>query len=521
MSSKAEIRARMDADAKPFTRAMKRGQAALKKFDRAVLNVSNRLAKMGLATAAAAVLYLSRNAIQLGSYLSDVAHSTGFATEEFQVFRGALIEAGGKAESMEKSVLLMQKAIVQGSEGMTTYTRAFERLGLNVDELRAMKPEQQFQTIARAIAGAEDKQGALTAAIEIFGQRNAPRLIEVFKRLDKEGYGKMAADIEAAYGIMTASTQQALDRAADQIERFKNKATIKIGELIAFEGQGAAFKMLGLQFAKVASNFGFDLLGAILTAAKKGSLAVAASLHAAFSPRSFEEIYAEGLKQFPVEQNKMLQTAAKFNDKYYDEQIAKQQAKLEKSRADFAKKQAAADNLSGAVGGTGSGAGGSGSSRLADEEKIREYRLQIMRAQNEGDEKEAQALRNRIDFIQRVLKIEQETTATRAEALELAKQQIIAEKPQADSKQRGKIRTGRIGSRGIGSGSRFSDERWAQFGNPSAMAAAPADTMTARTAAQTAATTPDTPKVQLTGDALTALRAMQTELTNTTPAREA
>ena len=134
--------------------------------------------------------------------------------------------AGGNAESMEKAILLMQKAVVQGSEGLTTYPRAFERLGLSVDELKSLSPEQQFEMIAKSIASAEDQQEALTAAIEIFGQRNAPRLIEVFKRLDEEGYGKMAKDIEKAYGIMDEETQKKLDAAADRIERFKNKITV-------------------------------------------------------------------------------------------------------------------------------------------------------------------------------------------------------------------------------------------------------------------------------------------------------
>ena len=262
--AKADITGRLNLDSTGFERGIQRSKNAVGQMQKSVVNASNALAKMGLASASAAVLLLSRNAIQLGSYLSDVAESTGFATREFQVFRGALIDAGGKAENMEKAITLMQKAIVQGSEGMTTYTRAFERLGLNVNELRAMKPEDQFQAIGKAIAGASDQQGALTAAIEIFGQRNAPRLIEVFKRLDKDGYGKMAKDIEAAYGIMDEATQKALDRAADQIERFKNKATIKVGELIAGEADGAALKILGLSISKAGAQLGVGMVNGIM-----------------------------------------------------------------------------------------------------------------------------------------------------------------------------------------------------------------------------------------------------------------
>jgi hypothetical protein len=264
--AKFSLLAKLGLNSKAFQEGITKAQRGVNKFQKSVLKLSNRLAKMGLASAAAGFALLSRRAIALGSELSDIAISTGFATEEFQVFRGALIDAGGKAESMEKAITIMQKAIVQGSEGLTTYIRAFERLGLSVDDLRKMKPEEQFKTIGLAIAGAEDQQGALTAAIEIFGQRNAPRLIEVFKRLDKDGFGKMAKDIEEAYGIMDKETQVALDRAADTIERFKNKATIRVGELIAGEADGAQLKILGFRIMEVGAKLGVSMVEGIANA---------------------------------------------------------------------------------------------------------------------------------------------------------------------------------------------------------------------------------------------------------------
>lgn len=344
--AQSEVKMKMSLDSSGVGKALGRARASVNDFASSSFNKLNSLAKFVTTGLVGAFIAFSRRAIGLGSELSDIAESTGFATKEFQVFRGALIDAGGKSESMEKAITLMQKAVVQGSEGMTTYTRAFERLGLNVDDLRKMRPEQQFQAIGRAISGATDQQGALTAAIEIFGQRNAPRLMEVFKRLNKDGYGKMAEEIKKTYGIMDASTQSSLDLAADRIERFKNRATIKIGELISMEGDGAAFKMLGLQFAKVAANFGVNLLQAVLDTAKKASLAFASSLKAAFSRQSFEEVYQASLEQFPVEQNKLLKSLGDINDEFYDEQIKKQKEKLDKAKREFEQQNKKTDTQS-------------------------------------------------------------------------------------------------------------------------------------------------------------------------------
>jgi len=414
--AKADITGRLNLDSTGFQRGIQRSKNAVGRMQKAVVNASNALAKMGLASASAAVLLLSRNAIQLGSYLSDVAESTGFATREFQVFRGALIDAGGKAENMEKAITLMQKAIVQGSEGMTTYTRAFERLGLNVDDLRKMKPEDQFQAIGRAIAGASDQQGALTAAIEIFGQRNAPRLIEVFKRLDKDGYGKMAKDIEAAYGIMDEATQKALDRAADQIERFKNKATIKVGELIAGEADGAALKILGLSISKAGAQLGVGMVDGIMD-----TIALARNAFGAFADYLYDKLSStigligtllkitlaesinpllEKLNKIPkinidlIDTKKMLEhldrgleKGAKTFADYFDERMSKQEKfdmknrfgydpgefydeAIDKQRKLLQESRQVADNISKAFGNTGTGGGAGGTLKSEVEEQM-------------------------------------------------------------------------------------------------------------------------------------------------------
>jgi len=264
-----EIKMSMSLATAKVTTALGNLKTSIGKFATSANEVIGNFAKMAALGLAAAFVGFSKKAIDLGSELSDIAISTGFATEQFQVFRGALIDAGGKAGAMEKSIINMQKAVVQGSEGLTTYTRAFERLGLSVDDLKAMSPEDQFETIGKAIAGAEDQQEAFTSALEIFGTKNAPRLIEVFKRLDKDGYGKMAEDIEKAYGIMDSKTQASLDKAADTIERFKVKATIKVGELISGEANFAALKALGARFGALMAQVGEWMANGFLFALKE------------------------------------------------------------------------------------------------------------------------------------------------------------------------------------------------------------------------------------------------------------
>jgi hypothetical protein len=475
--AKFSLLAKIGLDSKAFQTGLNTAKSSVGKFSKSVVNASNRLAKMGLASAAAGFLLLSRRAIQLGSELSDVAANTGFATEEFQVFRGAMIDAGGSAKSMEKAIVIMQKAVVQGSEGLTTYVRAFERIGLNVDDLRKMRPEQQFEEIGKAIAGAKDQQGALTAALEIFGQKNAGRLIEVFKRLDKEGYGKMAEDIRKAYGIMDAETQAALDKAADTIERFKNKATIYVGELIAGEADGAALKKLGFRIMEAGANLGVSMVTGIAEA-----VAFARNGFGAFSDFFYDKLgstigligtllkitLAESINPMLEKLNKIpkinidLIDTDKLNDdltkdldkgskafsEYFDARQAKQKefelgydpakfwkeaAQAEESKLETSRKaakearDAAKASLEALNGGGGSGgSGGSGGEedkkeKLKGLEKdINDMKLKALRAQANGDKEAQAAMERRAKLAQRILDIMKKFNVSQEEATLLA-----------------------------------------------------------------------------------------------------
>jgi len=273
-----EIKMSMSLATAGVTKALGKAKTGISNFATSANQKLGSVAKLVSGGLALAFVGFAKKAIDLGSELSDIATSTGFATEQFQVFRGALIDAGGKAGAMEKSIINMQKAVIQGSEGLTTYTRAFERLGLNVKDLKALSPEQQFEEIGKAIAGAGDKQEAFTSALEIFGTKNAPRLMEVFQRLAKDGYGKMATDVEEAYGIMDEATQKSLDKAADAVERFKVKATIKVGDLISGEANFAALKALGARFGAMMAQVGEWLGNAFLGAVKHLGAGMAAAV---------------------------------------------------------------------------------------------------------------------------------------------------------------------------------------------------------------------------------------------------
>ncbi len=219
--------AKLGLDSKSFQNGLKTAQKKAQGFSKHIGKLFAFTAALGGLTA------LIKKSVDFGSAQSDVAAQLKISTEAFQVFAGAMKDAGGSQKGLEKAILAMQTAVVQGSEGLTTFKRAFDRIGVSIDDLIGMSPEDQFIHIAKAITESKNDLGDLTAVAEIFGKKNAPFLIEVLERLGTDGFGALREEIEKTYGLMDEETQATLDDVADRLAAFSNKATIVIGKFFA------------------------------------------------------------------------------------------------------------------------------------------------------------------------------------------------------------------------------------------------------------------------------------------------
>ena len=258
--ARADIKLTTDMDSSKLQAGLARARAGIKSF------ASSAMGQFAMLAGVAGFGGLAQKAIEFGSIQSDIAGQLNINTTAFQTLAGAMRDAGGSQSQMQKSIANMSKAIIQGGEGITTYKRAFDRLGLSMDDLKGKSTSEQFNMIAKAVAGAENQQEAFTSVMEVFGTRNAPQLIEVMKRVNSEGFEAMSEKIKETYGIMDEETQQKLDAVADKIEQFKIKATVIFGDLLVksmpyIEMLGLGLKHLGTTFAGL-----FEVVKTYLTA---------------------------------------------------------------------------------------------------------------------------------------------------------------------------------------------------------------------------------------------------------------
>lgn len=140
-------------------------------------SIAGKLA--GLATAYVSVsgaVHAFNAVMEKGGQLADFSDQTGIAAGKLVVLGRAFENNGMKAEDLGTVINKMQKTIaaagVEGSEAADK----LGSIGIKVSDLQAMTPDQQFETIAKAIAKIQDPTERAAAAMEIFGKSGGKTL---------------------------------------------------------------------------------------------------------------------------------------------------------------------------------------------------------------------------------------------------------------------------------------------------------------------------------------------------------
>lgn len=110
-----------------------------------------------------------RGAIDYGDAIAKAAEKSGMATAAFSQLAYAAKQNNVDIDALSKGVKSMQVAIDKASS-------AFDTIGININKLRQLRPDQQFEAIAEAISKIGDPAARAHAAIEIFGRAGADLL---------------------------------------------------------------------------------------------------------------------------------------------------------------------------------------------------------------------------------------------------------------------------------------------------------------------------------------------------------
>jgi hypothetical protein len=171
----------------------------------------------GVAVAAGALAFVAKVGIDLGSKITDLSAQAEMSTEAFQVLSLTAMDSGVSMEEVSKAMVKMRQNVQEARDGNEAMTASFAKLNLSAAGLQALAPERQFELIASRINLASDRQAALNAAMDIFGAKNAPKLLATLKQLSEQGYDALA---ESTKKIRLDDAQlKSLDDAGDKLTR--------------------------------------------------------------------------------------------------------------------------------------------------------------------------------------------------------------------------------------------------------------------------------------------------------------
>lgn len=180
--------------------------------------------------AAAATLRLASDSAKSADALAKQADILGITTQKMAAYQLAARLSGSSNDGFEKGLRKLQKSIVDATNGMTTYTRAFDALKLDPEELKALTPDKQFEALGQAFAGVETQIERVVIAYDLFGGKNTALLNTLVTT------GTQLNQIERdtkAWGIaLTRVDARQIEQANDAVERAKT-ATAGIGTSIA------------------------------------------------------------------------------------------------------------------------------------------------------------------------------------------------------------------------------------------------------------------------------------------------
>lgn len=168
--------------------------------------------------------------IQLGAsteFLSEMAHVAELSGVSFKAFTNGIRQS--------------QRSIVEAARGSETYVRELEKLNLVAEDLIKLKPEDQFNAIAKAMQGVTSESQRSAIAQQLFGRGGSELL-----RIINQGIPAMEAMREESKALGLSLNRDAADAAANAND--------------ALTRMTGAFKGLGLS---IVSDFAEPLTGAV------------------------------------------------------------------------------------------------------------------------------------------------------------------------------------------------------------------------------------------------------------------
>lgn len=123
----------------------------------------------GAAAAAAGIYKLATGSAAAADAIDKGSQAIGFSKEAYQQWDYVLSQSGSSIDSVGTWMQKLTNNIDDLGKGSSSAREKFDRLGLSYDELSAMSPEQQFETVIKTLQGVSDESERAALRNDLFG----------------------------------------------------------------------------------------------------------------------------------------------------------------------------------------------------------------------------------------------------------------------------------------------------------------------------------------------------------------
>lgn len=217
----AKLNTLITANAVQFSKEILGAKAVAKGASDAI---NSAFAKIGGALSVGAVVAFGKSIIDLGSNITDLAREAGMSNQAFQTISAVAADSGVGMEQVAKASEHLRGKLQEAAAGAAPIRMELEKLNLTFSGLQSLAPERQWEAIAQHIYAAKDQQEAFNIAVDLFGEKSAPKLKEVLARLATEGFDKLA---DSTKNIKLTDEQlKSLDDAGDKLTRIATQLKV-------------------------------------------------------------------------------------------------------------------------------------------------------------------------------------------------------------------------------------------------------------------------------------------------------
>lgn len=233
------LRVSLSAETSQFEQGMRRSQQTAARtagsiktsMGGATAYIKSSLAGIAAALTAGTLLRAGKDALEYAAHLGELADTLGLTTKDLQTFSYAAGQVGISQDELESGIQKLTISMGKAQVGSQAQVKAFESIGISIDQLKGKDAGEVFRLIADRLEGVSDRSKRAAVEVALFGKAGAK-----LDNLLSGSQGRLEDLTKAAQelGIVLSDKQiQQADRTADKIAALQTVLKAKIAGVVA------------------------------------------------------------------------------------------------------------------------------------------------------------------------------------------------------------------------------------------------------------------------------------------------